>query len=98
MSDLDLGFWVDGFAQFQGMLSPWLSIVDSDRWYARDVAKLVDDPDLRTITGAHTPPITGTKVGEALELMRRMPALGPVRLPEQADLDGMLAAMNAKVA
>jgi glyoxylase-like metal-dependent hydrolase (beta-lactamase superfamily II) len=98
VNDLDPGFWADGFAQFQGMLSPWLSIVDSERWYAQDVAKLVDDPDLRVITGAHTPPITGAKVGEALDLMTRMPTMGPVRLPEQADLDGMLAAMNAKVA
>ncbi len=92
--DLDAGFWTEAFSHFQRLLSPWLSLVDSDRWYAQDLAKLVDDPDLRTIAAAHTPPITGARVGQALEMMGRIPAMAP----EQADLDAMLAAMNAKVA
>lgn len=88
-ADLPYDEWADGFSLFQRMLSPWLTLLDADRW-AEHLAPVEALPTT-TITGAHGPIVSGHRIAEAFALLREVPGHGPAPLPRQAELDAMLA-------
>jgi flavorubredoxin len=58
VGDLDAEFWELGMTLFAlGAVSPWLSLVDSDK-YAKYVDR-VQSLDITTVAGCHTPVIEG---------------------------------------
>jgi hypothetical protein len=91
VAELDPEFWWNGMVMF-GLhaLSPWLNLVDSDR-FARTVDR-VQGYQPRTIVSAHSPAITGTGVEQVLALTRRLPDAEPPPQPDQVVLDHILAA------
>jgi flavorubredoxin len=94
IGDLDPGFWDEGLALFAlGAVSPWLSMVDVDK-FGRSV-DAVQALDVTTIASCHSPVLEGPHIAAALAHVRRLPTLEPLRLPDQAVLDGIVAALAA---
>jgi hypothetical protein len=75
-------------------LSPWLSLVDRDR-FASAVDR-VQDHQPTTIASGHSPAITGKSVDQVLALARRLPDAEPRPAPDQVVLDQILAASRNK--
>jgi flavorubredoxin len=93
-AELDGEFFQAGFIHFQQLVSPWLLLVDEGK-FNRQVDRLAN-LDIRTIAMGHGPAITGSRVGEALDLMRRVPSLeDPIPVPGQAELEAIVAGMIA---
>jgi len=93
VSDLDPDFWREGFSMINRTLCPWLTWVDSARWMSQ--VDRLRAADLTTIATAHGPVVTGTHVGQVLDLTAELPGQEPVVLPGQAALDEMLLALSA---
>jgi flavorubredoxin len=93
VDELDPEFWAEGFLAFQTWNSPWVTMVDEDRFAA--ACKRIEDLGVRTIAGGHTPTIGAPNVDEAFALLRMMPAAVPPPQPGQAVLDEMLAGFHA---
>jgi flavorubredoxin len=91
IADLDREFWEFGLALFAlGALSPWLSMVDPDKY-----AKVVDgvqNLDLKTVAGCHTPVIEGEFIDKAFARIRELPIIDPPPMPDQSVLDQIIAA------
>lgn len=92
VADLDPQFWADGFAQFQRMISPWFELVDPQK-FAKTVRR-IERMGVEQLASAHTAPITGDYISKAYEILYRLPSMEPVALPNQAELEAMLQAMN----
>ncbi len=91
IADLDGEFWEQGLALFAlGAVSPWLSMVDETK-YGRYVDG-VQDLDITTIAGCHTPVIEGPFIDRAFAHVRALPSLEPPPLPDQSVLDQIIAA------
>jgi hypothetical protein len=88
---LDPDAWWAGMVMY-GLhgLSPWLDIVDPDRYVAtvRDVQK----HGMTTITSAHSPVIDGDSVEEAFEMVARLAGAQPPPCPDQSVLAALLGA------
>ncbi|HEX6416890.1 MAG TPA: MBL fold metallo-hydrolase [Acidimicrobiales bacterium] len=91
VADLDADFWWNGMVMF-GLhaLSPWVSLVDADRFSA--TVDRVAQHRPATIVSAHSPAITGAGVDQVLALTRRLPGATPPPPPDQVALDDILAA------
>jgi flavorubredoxin len=91
VDDLPPEMWAEGMAMFHYHgLSPWLAMVNRDA-YAAEVQRL-RDLDLKVITGAHTPLITGPILDTAMRHLASLPEVEPPPHPDQQMLDAMLAA------
>jgi flavorubredoxin len=91
VADLDPEFLWNGMVMFtHHALSPWLSLVDRDR-FARAVDR-IQDHQPTTIASGHSPAITGASVDQILALTRRLPDAEPPPAPDQVVLDHILAA------
>ena len=91
VEELDRDVWSNGFTAFNVMNSPWVSLVDRDRW-AVECRRLSDLP-VAAIASTHGPTIEASDLSWAFELLRQMPdAVAPPQ-PDQAVLDGIVAAM-----
>ncbi len=91
VADLDREFWEFGLTLFaMGALSPWLSLVDPAKFGAS--VDPVQDLDIRTIAGCHTPVIEGPFIEQAFSLIRRLPSIEPPPMPDQSVLDEIIAA------
>jgi flavorubredoxin len=93
VDELDPGFWAEGFAMFQTYNSPWVSMVDRDR-YATEVDRLAQ-LGIRTIATCHSPSITEAYVDKAFQLLRDVPAATVPPQPGQPVLDQIIAAVLA---
>ncbi len=94
VSELPAEMWAEGMAMFHHhALAPWLSMVDTNA-YGEQV-KRVKDLDLRVITGAHTPVISGEMVGAALGHLAALPRVIPPPHPDQRVLEAILAGAPA---
>jgi flavorubredoxin len=80
IDELDPGFWSEGFAMFQAYNSPWVSLVDPERYRAEveRVARL----GIRTVASCHSPTITEPYVDKAFQMLRDMP-LAAAHVPPQ---------------
>jgi flavorubredoxin len=93
VSELDAGFFREGFLAQQRMLSPWLEYCDPARY-----GRLVDSVrklGASIVTSAHGPALRGAQVDAAFRMLEDLPYLPAVELPGQADLDGILAMLAA---
>jgi flavorubredoxin len=91
IADLDAEFWEFGLTLFAlGAVSPWLSLVDPVKYgtYVDRVQQL----DITTIAGCHTPVIEGQHIEQAFTSIRRLPAIEPPPMPDQSVLDQIVAA------
>ena len=95
VAEMSPGFFEDGFLQMQSMLSPWHQWLDQSRFDAH--LDRIAGLSAGVIAGAHGVTLRGGQVGTSLGLMRRLPGMTPARLPGQADLEAMLAAVAAPV-
>jgi len=94
VSELDEEFWGHGMTMFaHNALAPWLRLVDEER-FGNEVQR-ISDLGVSAITSAHSPAITGAKVGEALAMMQKLPSAECPPAPDQSVLDLILAATQA---
>ena len=76
-ADLEAPFWGEVMALFAlGGVSPWLTWTDPAKY--GPVVDTVQDLDITTIAGCHTPVIEGPFIGQAFDILRGLPTLGPV--------------------
>lgn len=91
IADLEAAFWEFGLTLFTfGALSPWLSVVDPVKFGA--TVDRVQQLDITTIAGCHTPVIEGDFIERAFSLIRRLPEIDPPAMPDQSVLDQIVAA------
>jgi hypothetical protein len=91
IADLETDFWQGGLALFAlGAVSPWLSMVDPGKYgkYVEGVQNL----DIKTIAGCHTPVIEGEFIEAAFSWVRQLPVIDPPPMPDQSVLDQIVAA------
>lgn len=94
VAELDDEFWTHGMTMFAfNALAPWLRLVDKDRFGA-EVERL-SALEISTIISAHSPSITGSKVGAVLSKTRELPSAEAPPAPDQAVLELILAATQA---
>jgi flavorubredoxin len=93
ITELDPGFWREGFLGQQLMLSPWLNWTGPER-YDRAVDRILA-LDAKVVTSAHGPALRGSQIESACRLLRELPYLPPVALPGQVDLDAIVAMLVA---
>jgi metallo-beta-lactamase superfamily protein len=93
VADLDPEFWEFGMTLFAfGALCPWLSLLDPVKFgrYVDGIQNL----DIKTVSGCHTPPIEGAHIGAAFDIVRGLPDVEPPPLPDQSILDQIIAATS----
>lgn len=91
VAELDPDFWRFGMTLFAfGAVSPWLGMVDHDK-YGRYV-DTVQNLDITTIAGCHTPVLEGDLIQQAFSHTRSFPSVEPPPLPDQSVLDQIIAA------
>jgi flavorubredoxin len=84
--------WRQGIQTFSLAISPWISLTDEKKYAAQ--VKRIDDLDIKVISSAHTPPITGCYVESAIDLLYDLPSAPQAQLPVQADLDAILRSIQ----
>jgi len=84
-AEIDEDFWADGVATFNQYVSPWVTLVDDDRYQA--TIDRVEALSPSVLVGCHTPAITGRRVAAALDVTRRTPGLTVPAQPDQAVLE-----------
>lgn len=90
---LDPEAWWEGMVMFGiHALSPWLSMVDADRYAA--CVEQVRRYGMTTIASGHSPVIEGARVDQAFDMMGRLAAAEPPPCPDQAALEAMQKAMG----
>lgn len=96
VGDLDPDFWRFGMTLFSyGAVSPWLAWSDHDKF--GHTVDAVQNLDIRTIAGCHTPVLEGDLIGQALSHTRALPSITPPPLPDQSVLDQIIAATSQPV-
>jgi flavorubredoxin len=94
VDELDPDAWRDGIAMFaHHALSPWLTMVDDDR-YRRHV-DAVRALGATTIASAHAPLITGASLDTAFDLLVDLPNVDVPPAPDQAVLDAIVSELSA---
>ncbi len=96
VEDLDPDAWRDGFISFNSWNSPWVSLVDRDR-YATECRRVTDLP-LSSIAGTHGPTIEASDLAMATEMLLRLPNDSVPPQPGQELLEQIQAAMAAATA
>lgn len=91
VADLDDEFWTFGITMFSlGAVSPWISLTDPAK-FGKTVDR-IQELDITTIAGCHTPPIEGEFIDKAFAKLRQLPSVEPPPLPDQNFLDEVVAA------
>jgi len=95
VAELDMASWLDGMAMFDRYVSPWVDLVDHDR-YQRTVDRVAElEPSV--VLGCHTPVVRGANVAHALANVRRVPGATVPPQPDQTVLEGIQASFTAVV-
>ena len=96
VDDLDPDEWAGGTGVFARWNSPWVDLVDADRYAAQ--CRRIEELPLRAIASTHGPTIGASDLARAHEIIRSAPTLATPPQPGQADLDAMLAALRPAAA
>lgn len=96
VEEFDVDFWSTGIATFSQYVSPWLSLVDLDRYRATVDRITALRPSV--LVGCHTPMVRGDRVAAALDVTRRTPEITVEPEPGQALLDEIQRTIAASVA
>jgi hypothetical protein len=95
IAELDQEAWWGGMVMFGiHALSPWLSLVDEERFAA--CVKSVQSYGMTTLISGHSPVIDGPQVAQAFDMLGRLAGTTPPPCPDQAVLDMMLQAMGGE--
>ena len=91
VKELDPEFWWAGMVMY-GLhgLSPWLELVDSDRYMT--TVREVQKHGMSTILSAHSPVIDGVFVDAAFDMVARLAGAQPPPCPDQSVLEALLGA------
>ena len=91
VKELDPEFWWAGMVMY-GLhgLSPWLELVDSDRYLT--TVREVQKHGMSTILSAHSPVIDGAFVDAAFDMVARLAGAQPPPCPDQSVLEALLGA------
>lgn len=92
-ADLDPAFWAETFLMVHSIFTPWHPLLDAAKFDAH--VDRTANLNAAAIASAHGPAMHGPMIKEAMELVRRLPSMAPCPMFNQADLDGMRAAMAA---
>lgn len=90
-SELHAGFRAQGIQMFHSAVSPWVHLADAAK-FNKQVDRIAG-LDIEFAAGAHSPVLNRTDLEETLAILRTLPESEPARLPGQAELDAILAAM-----
>lgn len=90
--DLDEAVWSEGLTGVNRLLSPWIAVADPVKFAVRVTA--VRTLEATAIATCHGPVIRGRQLPVAYELMSRLPEMGAVPIPGQAELEGILASFG----
>ena len=91
--DLPDDEWMDGLSAFSRLISPWHPLVDDARF--QPTVDRVATLGAHTITSCHGPALRGPSVDQALDLVRRLPALEPWTEPTRSDMELFMATLMA---
>lgn len=94
VDELDPDAWTGGFHTFQAWNSPWVSMVDSDKFAA--ACAVIERLGVTTIATCHSPTIGVSQVDRAFELLRAVPTATVPPQPDQPVLDQILAGIAAQ--
>src|SRR5256714_1313405 len=92
-AQLDQAFWAETFLMVHSIFTPWHPLLDAAKFDAH--VDRTADLNASTVASAHGPVMHDTMIKEAFELVRQLPTMEPRPMFNQADLEGMLAAMAA---
>ena len=87
----DSAFYED-FSILNRLNHPWFALVDQSKFEATVESIRRLEPDI--IASCHAPLAKGSRAEAHLQAMANLPAQGPLDLPDQATLDGILAAIQ----
>ena len=73
-------------------MSPWLSMVDPTKY--GEYVDRVQDLDIKTVAGCHTPVIEGPFIEQAFAKVRQLPSVDCPPMPDQSVLDQIIAATS----
>jgi flavorubredoxin len=85
VADMDLGFWREGMTMFNQYVSPWLQLVDDEKFQL--TVDRIEALGATSIVGCHTPIIGRDLVGEAIDITRKSADAIVAPLPDQSVLD-----------
>lgn len=87
--EMDRDQHAGSFVGVHGLVSPWVALVDDARYQATvdQLARL----DITTWANTHGPIYAGSKIDEAIDLLRHVPSTALEAEPSQADLDAIVA-------
>ncbi len=90
---LDPGFWAESVSHEARAATTWHALLDPEKFdrHVDRSARL----GAEVVASAHGPVLTGPKVAEAYELIRRTARMEPVEQPGQESLEAMVAAIAA---
>jgi flavorubredoxin len=89
---LDPKFWAEGFAMFAQYVSPWASLADDVKF--EQTIRRIEQLDITTIAGCHTPTIGPDHIAEAFDLMHSFRSQVVMPEPDQAVLNQIVAAVT----
>jgi hypothetical protein len=93
ISELDPGFWREGFLMFARIISPWHQWLDPAR-YQQHLDR-VHGLGATTVASSHGTTLRGAQIDSAFRMMSEIADLPAVPLPGQADLEQIVASMTA---
>jgi flavorubredoxin len=92
IGELDSEAWQQGLAMFNCMNSPWFKLLDPAK-YEKHVDQ-VQGLNLEAVASCHSPVIRKSHIGEAFNMIRRIPEMEPPPHPQQADLEQLVHALS----
>lgn len=93
VGDVPQAAYQEGFSIFNRLNHPWFTLLDQGKFEtAIDVVRSLQP---RAIGSCHSPLATGSQVETHLQAMAALPAQGPLALPDQAALEGILAQLQS---
>lgn len=89
VGDVPESAYKEGFSIFNRLNHPWFELVDQSKFEASIEAIRRLQP--KALASCHSPLAQGAQVETHLKAMASLPAQGPLDLPDQAALEGILA-------
>lgn len=95
VDDVPESAYNQGFAIFNRLNHPWYALVDPRKF--EGVVDSIRRLNPQIIASCHSPLARGARVQAQLQAMASIPAMGPLALPDQAALDGILAQIQGGI-
>lgn len=91
IAECDAGEWRFGLEMFNRMNSPWYKLLDQAK-FEQHVDR-TQSLDISALASCHSPVIRGSRIGDAFDIMRKLPEGAPPPQPGQPDLDELMHAI-----